>query len=107
MYKEQVSTMVWKKTVIGEEQYSSLRKVFGILQNGNNIPKHAYTYHIDSNKLGTAVQFIQQSLCLKPGVVHDVSIAGHIFCNMPIYERGGKSVDSLLEAYRVVFVRDD
>mmetsp|Transcript_12420 Transcript_12420/g.18564 ORF Transcript_12420/g.18564 Transcript_12420/m.18564 type:complete len:292 (-) Transcript_12420:93-968(-) len=104
---DHVSSMVQKKAVIGSEQYSSLRKVFGVLQNGHDIPKHTYTHRVDATKLGTAVLFIQQSLCLKAGAVRDVSIAGHTFRDMPVYERGGKSIESLLEAYRVAFAEDE
>mmetsp|Transcript_27310 Transcript_27310/g.39559 ORF Transcript_27310/g.39559 Transcript_27310/m.39559 type:complete len:194 (-) Transcript_27310:94-675(-) len=105
--EDHVSSMVQKKAVIGSEQYSSLRKVFGVLQNGHDIPKHTYTHRVDATKLGTAVQFIQQNLCVKAGAVRDVSIAGHTFRDMPVYERGGKSIKSLLEAYRVAFVEDE
>ena len=34
--------------------------------------------------------FLQESLCVKPGVTRDVRIAGNTFKNMPVYERGEK-----------------
>ena len=78
-----------------------------VLQNRHEIPKYTYAYRIDAAKLCTAVvQIMQQSLCLKTGVVRDVSIGGHTFRGMPFYERGGKSIESLLEAYREAFVED-
>ena len=52
---------------------------------------------VDSNKFISAIRFIQDSLYAKPGVVHDADVAGHVFASMPVYERGGKSIESLNE----------
>jgi hypothetical protein len=67
------------------------------------VPKHDYTYRIDSAKLNSAIQYAQQSLNVKPGVMRNIKVAGHIFRNMPVYERGGTSVQSLFEGYCAVY----
>eukprot|EP00559_Dactyliosolen_fragilissimus_P007958 CAMPEP_0184871406 /NCGR_PEP_ID=MMETSP0580-20130426/40701_1 /TAXON_ID=1118495 /ORGANISM="Dactyliosolen fragilissimus" /LENGTH=1005 /DNA_ID=CAMNT_0027374063 /DNA_START=1121 /DNA_END=4139 /DNA_ORIENTATION=- len=98
---------VQKQTVIGKVHFASLRRIYNILLDGKNVPKHDYSYRIDSNKLSTAIRFIQDSLCVKPGVVRDVNIAGHLFAAFPVYERGGKSIESLNEAYNNVYNQDE
>mmetsp|Transcript_21013 Transcript_21013/g.29472 ORF Transcript_21013/g.29472 Transcript_21013/m.29472 type:complete len:980 (-) Transcript_21013:30-2969(-) len=98
---------VQKQTVIGKVHFASLRRIYNILLDGKNVPKHDYSYRIDSNKLSTAIRFIQDSLCVKPGVVRDVNIAGHLFAAFPVYERGGKSIESLNEAYNNVYNKDE
>jgi len=71
------------------------------------VPKHNYTYQIDSTKLSTAITFLQESLCVKPGVTRDVRIAGNTFKNMPVYERSGKNIESINEAYNNTFAEGE
>lgn len=95
------------KSCMGKVQFATIRKIFEVMKQGRDVPKNNYTYRIDSNKLSTAVVFLQQSLLVKPGVLRDVTISGNIFKNIPIYERGGKSVESLYEAYKKSFPKKD
>ena len=53
---------------------------------------------VDSCKLSTAIEFLKDALCVKPSVVRDVAIAGHLFKNLPVCECVGKSIESLNEA---------
>ena len=78
------------KSLMGKNQFASLREVFQVLRSGRGVPKQNYTYRIDPIKLSTAMTFLQESLCVKPGVTRDVRIAGNTFKNMPVYERGEK-----------------
>ena len=80
--------LVKQRAVLGKVHFASIRSLYDILAEGKSVPKHDYTYRIDSSKLTTAIRFIQDSICVKPGVVRDVSIAGHVFEAMPVYERG-------------------
>ena len=84
-----------------------MRKTFEILKSGKDIPKKKYSYRINFNKLANAMTFIQESLQVKPGVVRDVNIVGNIFRNLPVYERGGKSIKSLTEAYNNSFIASE
>lgn len=44
------------------------------------------------------MRFMQDSLCVKIGVVGDVRITGYVFEAIPVYERCGKSIDSINDA---------
>lgn len=57
-------------------QFGSLCKLFQVLKRVRRVSNHNYAYILDSAKLLTAVPFIRESLCIKPGVVGDVFIAG-------------------------------
>lgn len=90
------------RSKLGKERFTSLRKTYSLISAGNDIPKYNYTFRVDSRKIWTVLSFLQSSLCVKPGVVRDVTVADHRFTNMPLYERGGKSVERLFEAYKSV-----
>ena len=51
--------------------------------------------------------FLQESLLVKPGVCRDVRIEDHVFRNMAVYERGGKSIESIYDSYSNVFQNDE
>jgi len=53
------------------------------------------------------ILFLKDSLSVKPGVVCDVTIAGHTFKSLPVYERGGKSIESLNEVYSTVYRKEE
>ena len=90
--------MVEKRSSVGKVNFASLRKLYGALAEGNSITTYNYTYRIDSKKISTDVRFIQDSLCVNPGVMRDVTISGHLFESMPVFESGGKSIASLTDA---------
>ena len=78
-----------------------------MLAEGTDVLKHDYSYRIDSNELSMAIHFIQDSQYVKPGVVCDVNIAGHVFAVLPVYEHGVKSIKSLNEAYNNVYCQEE
>ena len=43
------------------------------------------------------MQYIQDKFQLKDGRLQNVTIAGHIFKNIPVYERGGKYIRSFFK----------
>ena len=63
------------KSLMGKVQFASLREVFQVLKRGRGVPKQNYMYRIDSTKLSTAITFLQESLCLKPGDTREVKFA--------------------------------
>lgn len=95
-----------KKALIGKRQFMSLKKSYNNLSSGKDKSKNAYKYRLDPSKFSTAIEFIQESLCLKAGVTRDVKFDGHLFKDMPVYERGGKSIRSLNDSYNASFDKD-
>ena len=91
------------KSLMEKDQFASSREVFQVLRRGRGVPKQNYTHQIDSIKLSTAMTFLQETLCVKPGVTRDVRITGDTFKNMPVYKRGGKSIESINDAYNIIF----
>lgn len=93
--------------VIGKKRISNCRKIFSVLTSGKGIPRYNYTFRVDPKKLAHAMEFLQSKLKLKPGVARDVSIAGHRFVNMPVYERGGLPLKRLYATYKEAFKDED
>lgn len=92
-----------KRLTMGRSKYSSLRKTFELLATSKNIPKYNYTFRIDTSKLVAVMDYLQETLQFKPGRMRNVKIAGHTFTNLPVYERGGQSFESMFDAYKAAF----
>lgn len=88
------------RRTMGKVKFASLRQTYAIVASGQALPKHDYTYRVDATKISAVMQFLQSSLQVKPGLVRDVSIAGSIFRNMPVYERGAQTAEELFQAYK-------
>lgn len=84
---------------MGKVIFASLRKIYIIIRNGGEIPKHNYTFCIDGSKVTHAIEFLQESLEIKSGCTRNVCVSGHMFQNISVYEWGGRTVDGLVEAY--------
>lgn len=87
------------RTTIGKVKFASLRRTYEILNIEGDVPKHDYSLRINARKVASSIQYLEQSLQVKPGSSRDVAIAGHVFKNMPIYERGGKNKESMYDPY--------
>ena len=91
------------KKLIGRKKITSLRKVFRVLKNGKPIPKYNYTFRVAPAKLTSAVHYIESTLQVKPGLSRNIKLGGHLFRNLPIYDRGGQATKDLYAAYKRSF----
>ena len=97
LMEEQFSQVVEEKSAyvsqgkqeIGRKKYTSLRKIYNILIYGGILPKYNYIFRIDTIKVVSLMQHIQENLQLKAGRLHNVTIVCHKFKNIPAYEYGG------------------
>jgi hypothetical protein len=46
------------------------------------------------------MEYLQQYLQIRPGSTRTVSLGGHDFVNMPVYQRGGMAVERMHSAYK-------
>ena len=93
------SAISHSKKRMGKLKFSSLRKTYDRLSNGLDVPKHDYSFRIDPGKLSHALSFLQTSLEMKPGTLRNVHVAGHLFKDMHVYDRGEHSFEYLLNTY--------
>lgn len=84
---------------MGQIKFASLRRTYDILLDGQRLPKHDYSFRVDANKISATMQFMQNTLQLKPGYTRNVSLAGYDFEAMPVYQRGGRTSDELFMTY--------
>lgn len=96
-----------KKAIVGKVHFKSLKNNYDLLSSGNDLKKNKYSYRLDAAKISTVIQFVQGSLCLKAGVVRDVKFDGYLFKNLPVYERGGRSIKALKKSYDDSFDKED
>ena len=82
-------------------KYNSLRKTDNILSSGGPLPKYNYTFRIDTTKVVSLMQNIQENFELKAGRFRNFIIAGHKFKNLPVYERGGKGLHFFKKKIRI------
>ena len=57
-----------KKSVLGKVRYSTLRRTFTHLQQGRDVSKHDCSFRVDSNKIPFVIEFLKDSLCVKPWI---------------------------------------
>ena len=88
------------KQKIGENKYTSLRKACVIISSGGIFPKYNYMFFIDTIKVVSLLQHIQENLQLKAGHLHNVAIAGHKIKYIPVYERCGKGIQGSFKEYQ-------
>ena len=74
-----------------KEKYTLLRKTYDILSSGN-FPKYNYMFRIDTIKVVSLMQHMQEKLQLKSICLQNIAIAGQKIKNLPVYERGGKGL---------------
>ena len=91
------------KKLIGRKKFASLREVFFEIKDGKPIPKYNYTFHVDTEKIASAVTYIDLTLQVRPGQCRSVRLGSHLFCNLPIYDIGGENVRILHAAYATLF----
>ena len=83
------------KRKIGRNKYTSLCNTYNVLSYGGVLPMYNYIFCIATIKVVSLMYRIQEKLQFKAGFLRNVTIAGHKFKNIPVYERGGKGLRSL------------
>eukprot|EP00957_Ditylum_brightwellii_P169905 12932482-Ditylum_brightwellii.AAC.1 len=58
---------------------------------------------MSQEKVTSVVEFIDCTLQVKPGQCHNMQLDGRIFCNLPVFERGGQTVKVLRHTYVQAF----
>ena len=59
------------KRNMGKFKYASLRKTYNILSSRRNVPKYNYMFRIDTIKVVSLMQHMQEKLQLKSGRLHN------------------------------------
>ena len=57
-------------------------------------------FHIDTIKVVSLMQHIQENIHFKAGHLRNITVAGQKFKNIPVYERGGKGIQFFLKEYQ-------
>ena len=86
---------------MGKIKYALLQNTFNIISSGGPLSKYNYMFHIDTIKVVSLMQHIQENLQLKAGLSRYFIIACHNFKNIPVYERAGKRIRLLFKEYQV------
>ena len=82
------------KRKIGKNKYTLLRKTYDVLSSGGFFFNYNYKIFIDTTRFVSLMQHIQKNLQLKDIRLHNVIIGGHKLKYIPVYERGGKCIQS-------------
>jgi hypothetical protein len=99
--KTQITSHVPKiRLTVGEKRAFSLRKLCSVIIEGLPPPEKEYKFRVDPTKIRSAMEYLQQSLQIRPGSTRTVSCGGHAFINMPVYQRGGMAVEKMHSAYK-------
>ena len=91
------------KTLIGQENFASLRQVFFEIKDGKLITKYNYKFQVKPKKIVSAVTYINSTLQVRLGQCRSIRLGGHVFFNPTIYARSGKNFRKLHAAYTTSF----
>ena len=80
------------RATMSQKKFASCCATYNLLAEGEEVPKYNYTFRVGAHKISQVVWFVQESLQVKPGIIRDVILAGHSFCSLPVYERGGMNI---------------
>ena len=91
---------------MGDMKFASLRRTHDELIAGDPVPPRMYPWRVKMTSLTNAISFLEQFLQIIPGDTRTVTLAGNDFKNLPVCDRGGKSMKDIWDHYKAV-VPDD
>ena len=85
---------------ISHRTYNKAARLFTKFGSGNEPSiRKDYKFRVSENKLADAVQYIQTAFPFRPAFSRNVSMFGHTFEGMPVYERGETTVRDAYKGY--------
>ena len=102
----QKDAVLKSRLLMGEMKFASLRRTHDDLIDGKPAPRRMYPWRVKMTSLTNAISFLEQFLQVIPGDTRTVTLAGNVFKNLPVYDRGGKSLKDIWDHYKAV-VPDD
>ena len=90
------------RKTIGWRRFRTLRALWDIVVNGDPIPKRLYSFRVDQEKLDAAAEYLMAVLHVLPGRCRSVKLdkTGPAINNLPVYDRGGHSINDLFSRYQ-------
>ena len=83
------------------------RKIYDVLSCGGIVPKYNYIFYIDTIKVISLMQHVKEKLQLKARLLRNVTKAVQKCKYIPVYERGGKCMQSLFKGYNISLTEDE
>jgi hypothetical protein len=102
-----LATVKGSRKLIGRRKYTSLRKVFTVIQAGNSPPRQEYTYRVPPEIVIGALEYVMNALQVVPGASRNITFGDYGFRCMPVYERGGWAISKIFEGYKTSWGRED
>ena len=90
----------------GRKTYTYLLKRSYVLSSGGILKNYSYMFRIDTIKVISLMKNIQENIQLKDICLGDFTISCHKFKYIPVYERGGKFIQSLFKEYNDALPED-
>ena len=59
-----------------------------------------YNYCVHTSEWISTLEYITEKLHYRPDIICDVRLQTHTFCNLPVHEKGGKSILNLYNEHR-------
>jgi hypothetical protein len=102
-----LATVKRSRKIIGRRKYTSLRKVFKVIQAGNAPTQQEYTYCVPPEIVIGALEYVMNTLQVVPGASRNITLGDYGFQCMPVYERGGWAISKIFEGYKISWGRED
>ena len=89
---------IWRGVV--KKEFCSLQKSHNIVQYELPLPRYDNSFPVEGRRLFIAMEYLMTSLEVHVVANHGINMEGHIFTNLPIYERVGKIIAVCFENYQ-------
>ena len=107
MGEENAASVSTGKLKMVKLKYTSLWKTYNILSSERDFPKHNYTFRIYATKVVSLMHHLGEKLQLKAGRLRNVTIVGHNFNILPVYDCGGKALEGMFKTYKYSLPEDE
>jgi hypothetical protein len=85
----------------GKARFTTARTNLQLLQAGKELAQlRSYIYRVDPRKLISGLDYLTTKLPYRPGMTRSMRVGGFTFHFLPVYQRGGKSLDNLFAEYK-------
>ena len=89
------------RTTFARKRFKTARSNFDLLKAGKEMERiRLYAYRVEPSKLRSAMEFLTTKLPFRPGLTRTMKIDKYIFKALPVYQRGGKSLEDLFFEYK-------
>lgn len=98
-FKGDIVDPVSAQSIIGKEKASGLRQYFNLLATGQSKISKKNKDRVPLNQISQAMEYIMNVFQMIPGYMKSIHISGHYYSAVPVFTRGGQSLETTFKNF--------